>query len=67
LKVEPGGTFDWTPQAPTQPGTYYIGRGQTLDFNFRRQTEGKLGVPTAEPDADAAASFMIEVQAASTE
>ena len=60
---EPGGTFDWTTQAPTLPGVYYVGRGQTLDYAFKRLTEGKLGAPTAEPDAGATASFMIEVRA----
>ncbi len=65
--AEPSGTFDWTTEAPTLPGVYYVGRGQTLDFAFKRMTEGKLGALTSNPDSEAAASFMIEVQVEPTD
>jgi len=60
---EPSGSFDWTSQAPTAPGVYYVGRGQTLDFAFKRLTQGEPGAPTAGPDTVKAASFRIEVRA----
>ena len=60
---EPGGTFDWTTQAPTLPGFYYVGKGQTLDYSFKRKTQGILGVTTNGPATEKAASFEIEVRA----
>lgn len=59
---EPSGTFDWTSQAPTSPGFYYVGRGQTLDYSFKLKTQGRLGVTTAGPAIAKAASFVIEVR-----
>ena len=59
---EPTGTFDWTTEAPTLPGVYYVGRGQTLDFGFKRLTQGKPGAPTSGPDTVRAASLRIEVR-----
>jgi len=57
----PGGTFDWTTQAPLEPGTYYIGRGQSTAFYKLRQTEGRLGKPTSDSGGEDSASLRIEV------
>jgi hypothetical protein len=59
----PSGSFDWTSEAPTVSGLYYVGRGQTLDFAFKLKTQGKLGSPTAGPATVEAASFVIEARA----
>jgi len=56
------GSFDWTSMAPAKPGLYHIGRGQTLDFDFRLPTEGKMGYPTDGPATEPAASFVIQVR-----
>lgn len=58
----PSGTFDWSTQAPTEPGVYYIGRGESRNFTFIRSTEGSVGVATGGTDDVPAASFRIEVR-----
>ena len=56
------GAFDWTTTAPTVPGVYHIGRGQSLDYQYNWWVQGGTGWPTAGPTSPAdAASFMITV------
>jgi hypothetical protein len=55
------GSFNWTTQAPTVPGTYYVGRGQTLHYSFQWYAQGGFGWPTGGDPADQVASYVINV------
>jgi hypothetical protein len=57
------GSFSWTTQAPTVPGLYYVGRGQTLHYSFQPYAQGGFGHPTGGDPAEEAASFVIQVRA----
>lgn len=63
------GHFVFTTSAPTTPGEYYIGCGETLDFDFVPSAPGAGGYSTTigvvgDPDF---ASFLISVQTAPPE
>ena len=55
------GSFSWVTQAPTEPGTYYIGSAATLDFVFQPNRRGTYGGPTSVGPYGNVAPFKIVV------
>lgn len=59
---KPATNFTFTTQAPTVPGIYYIGKGETWDYVYQPWTQGGMGWATGSPSTPAA-SYIIEVMA----
>ena len=55
------GSFSWITQAPTEPGTYYIGSAATLDYVFQPDRPGTYGGPTSVGPYGNVAPFKIVV------
>ena len=53
--------FTWTTAAPTVPGTYYVGEGETWDYVYQPWAQGSMGWMTGDPSTPAA-SFIIKVR-----
>jgi hypothetical protein len=59
---KPATNFTFTTQAPTVPGTYYIGKGESWDYVYQWWIQGGMGWVTGSPSTPAA-SYIIEVMA----
>jgi hypothetical protein len=55
------GSFSWQTTAPTVPGTYYIGVGESLDFSFLPGVTGLPGWLTGSPSLAGRVSFRVVV------
>jgi hypothetical protein len=61
------GSFSWTTTAPTVPGTYHIGVGESLDFSFLPGVQGLPGWPTGTPTVAGWVSFRVVVVQGTTQ
>ena len=57
------GTYTWTTQAPSDPGTYYISSNFSLDYNYQNNVPGKFGGPTSLGPYGDLAPFQVTVRA----
>lgn len=61
--VYSSGTFDWTTNAPTVNGTYFVGGGQTLDYSYQPYAQGYTGFLMSDSSVTDVASFQVQVGA----
>lgn len=61
--VYSSGTFDWTTNAPTVNGTYFVGGGQSLDYYYLPGIEGSTGFLMSNANVTDVASFQVQVGA----
>ena len=59
---KPALNFTWTTNAPTVPGTYYVGKGESWDYVYQPWIQGGMGWVTGDTSTPAA-SFIIQVRA----
>lgn len=56
------GTYTWTTQAPSDPGTYYIASNFTLEYQYQDNVPGRFGGPTSSGPYGELAPFKVVVR-----
>jgi hypothetical protein len=61
--VYASGTFNWTTNAPTVNGTYFVGGASSLDYVFQPGLQGSTGFLMSDSSVTDVASFKVQVGA----